>query len=391
MCVLALWNNGPHGALRDGCRMIIYCAVIAHFFRISNQDPPAYRKLSECSGRIATLLEKPEIQSQRALLACLDDLLGAIYSLFYAIHHEHDDTRTQALTLPDISNVLVRAKDMTSGKVRTDGKWTAGYYVNSALFRLASVYHRALQIVVGTQGQSFKVLLRGTHAWFKSCQGSVWACSALKKVDDEVNGLKHTPQGIFTGRNVAFDDAVQAAEELLTLLEAFQVRGGKSVSEPTKDERIAAIEHIVYEYANLMSAAFHSLRGPAPMRTHCDDAFLIGHRKLGDFLLVDVRRYGDEIVALDYLPMQSSRSWSLPTWEKTWRAPMNKQLTHLAYARVREPQEWDHRKWVPLLETEFRGAWRTFWEAVTDAEFLAEYERQIQHCQAKQGFAQIKL
>jgi hypothetical protein len=191
---------------------------------------------------------------------------------------------------------------MNSCDVRTDGKWTAGYYFNGALFRLASVYHRALQIVVGTQGERFGILLRKTQVWFKASKGSEWSSLALKKVSDEVNGLKHTPEGIFTGRNVAFEDAVQATEELLAF-EAFQETGWKPICDPEREERIAAIEHVVYEYANLMSAAFHSLRGPAPARTHSDDAFLLGYRKLGDFLLLDIRRYGDEIIALDYLPI----------------------------------------------------------------------------------------
>lgn len=364
--------------------------MTARFFRATDQSGSAYRQLSDCSGRIATLLEKAGIHSQYAFLACLDDLLGAVYSLFHAVYHGYA-CRPEILTQPDISSVLLRAKDMNRCEVRTDGKWTAGYYFNGALFRLASVYHRALQIVVGTQGERFEVLLRKTRVWFKSCQGSDWASPALRKVSDEVNGLKHSPQGIFTGRNVAFEDAVQATEELLALLEAFEATGRKPICDPAREERIAAIEHVVYEYANLMSAAFHSLRGPAPVHTHSDDAFLLGYRKLGDFLMLDIRRYGDEIIALDYLPMGTVRAWSLRTWEDTWRKPMNKQLTHIAYARIRQPKPWDHRKWVPRLEAEFREAWNGFWTTVSDAEFVGEYRRQLQHCQEKEGFSEIKL
>ena len=364
--------------------------MTTELFQVSDQDPAANRKLAECSERIAALLDKPEVRRQNAVLACLDDLLGVVYSLFYAIHHEYA-SRPQTLSSPDIDALLVRARDMGHCRIRTDGKWTAGYYFNSALFRLASVYHRTLEIVVGTQGESFKVLLRKTQVWFKSSQGSDWACGSLKKVNNEVNALKHTPQGIFSGRNVAFEDAVSSAEELMTLLEAFQTTGGRPISDPTRVERIAAIEHVVYEYANLMSAAFYSLNGPAPMRTHSDDAFLLGYRKLGDFLMLDRRRYGDEILALDFLPIQSSRSWNLPTWEDEWRALMNKQLTHIAYARVRKPHPWDHGKWVPRLEAEFREAWKTFRGTVADPEFSEEFDRQVASCRNKEGFSTIKL
>ena len=125
-----------------------------------------------------------------------------------------------------------------------------------------------------------------------------------------------------------------------------------------------------------MSAAFHSLHGPAPMRTHSDDAFLLGFRKLGDFLMEDWRRYGDDVLALDYLPT-GLREPEPAYLAKAWRRPMNKQLTHIAYERVRRPQPWDHRKWIPPLEAEFRNAWRNFLGAVTNAAFKAEYERQI--------------
>jgi hypothetical protein len=44
------------------------------------------------------------------------------------------------------------------------------------------------------------------------------------------------------------------------------------------------LEHVCYEYANLISAAHWSINGQAPWRTNVDDAFLLGYRKLRDFL-----------------------------------------------------------------------------------------------------------
>ena len=191
---------------------------MADLLGISDQDSAAYGQLSGFSGRVATLLELPGIHSESPLLACLDDLLGAVYSLFYAIHHGYAD-RTGPLTPADINAVLVRARDMTDRRVRTEGKWAAGYYFNSALFRIASVYHRVLKIVVGNQGDKFETLVCCTRARFKSSRKFDWVSGALEKVNGEVNGLKHTPEGIFTGRNVAFADAILAIEELLVLIE----------------------------------------------------------------------------------------------------------------------------------------------------------------------------
>lgn len=88
-------------------------------------------------------------------------------------------------------------------------------------------------------------------------------------------------------------------------------------------------------------------------------------------------RYKDDVLALDYVPVGSTRTWSLATWTQEWRNTMNKQLTHIAYERVRQPKEWVHWKWVPTLEGEFRDAWKIFWAAVIDADFKAEYDRLI--------------
>jgi hypothetical protein len=159
---------------------------------------------------------------------------------------------------------------------------------------------------------------------------------------------------------------------------------------PTKDEKSKAIEHVVYEYANLMAAAFHAMRETGPVRTHSDDAFLLGYRKLGNFLLND-DRVKDDVLALDYLAVGSTRTWGLVTWSQEWRSTMNKQLTHITYERVRQPKIWDHRKWTPKLEREFRDAWKMFWDAVIDTDFKAEYDKQISICRGKRGFANIVL
>ena len=152
------------------------------------------------------------------------------------------------------------------------------------------------------------------------------------------------------------------------------------------------IGHTCYEYANLMSAAYWTMHGAAPWRTNADDAFLLGYRKLGDFLLNRTRstRNGDElpdILALDYLPSGYAPTWTLVTWTKQWRTEMNRQLAHLSFIR---DKEWIHYKWVPVLEGEFRAAWAEFLNAV-DQQYRGEFAAQIAHCQRKQGFAGIKL
>src|SRR5690349_1712180 len=104
------------------------------------------------------------------------------------------------------------------------------------------------------------------------------------------------------------------------------------------DDLKRGIEHVCYEYANLISAAHWSINGRAPWRTNVDDAFLLGYRKLRDFLLKDKRseRKGVEVpdvVASDYLQPGFARTWQLPSWESEWQAEMDKQLAHI---RARE-------------------------------------------------------
>lgn len=151
---------------------------------------------------------------------------------------------------------------------------------------------------------------------------------------------------------------------------------------PTPDLLHSGIRHVCYEYKNLISAAHYSMNGQAPWRTHCDDAFLLGYRKLRDFLLDDYRStHGRaellDILALDYLPSNSTRCWSLPTWDKEWRHQMNKQLAHLSFKR---DKEWNHLKWLPLLEQEMQNAWSKFLLEI-DQQYASEFHLQLEIAQ----------
>jgi hypothetical protein len=152
------------------------------------------------------------------------------------------------------------------------------------------------------------------------------------------------------------------------------------------------IVHVCYEYANLISAAHCDIHGAAPWRTHCDDAFLLGYRKMRDFLLKGKRtaRNGAElpdILATDYLPAGTILTWTLPTWETEWQAEMDKQLAHITFEREKE---WNHLKWVPTLEREMREAWTKFIDAL-DAQTKADFVAEIAMCQKKPGFSGVKL
>lgn len=170
--------------------------------------------LSAYAGKIGKLLNTPVAQKNPDLAGALDDFLGSVYALIRAKNHSFTD-RTGPI---DIAAVEKRAQMIAAGKVRTDGKWVAGFYFNNALFRTAAVYHRILKIVTGKD------------AYVPSLRAEVqplyphWTCRNLDMVHRQVNELKHEPRGIHDERTVTYADALAAVGELLDLIDAWTVR-----------------------------------------------------------------------------------------------------------------------------------------------------------------------
>jgi hypothetical protein len=193
------------------------------YLSLSTGTEVGCQKLFEFAGRIVTLLESQKVRSSPSMQASLDDLLGAVYSLIYAEYHRFEK-RSQSLSFQDVQAVTTRAKDISNHRVRTDGKWTAGFYYNNALFRISAVYHRALKIVTGREAEDGNVnaFRPAAEKLYKNWRKCVWSSTNLKKLHREVNQLKHTTKGIYEGRNVQFDEAVQALDELLKLIEAWR-------------------------------------------------------------------------------------------------------------------------------------------------------------------------
>jgi hypothetical protein len=191
--------------------------------RKRTRNDPQFVKLTALAGRIAQLLgSKPPVK--HSLQACLDDLLGAVYSLMYAKHYKFV-SRPQALGQKDMDNVLIRARKMAVSKLRTEGKWTAGSYFNNALFRTAAVYHRALKVLTGNeQVKNIYVdkLEPDAKKRYESVRQVPWANGNVRKVHDEVTDLKHASSGILGGRDIQFDTAVGAVSEVLDLIETLQ-------------------------------------------------------------------------------------------------------------------------------------------------------------------------
>ena len=179
-----------------------------------------FKRLAGFASRIAAVLERPGVQSNPHLLGALDDFLGAIYALIFAKQRDFIDRTGQSIQ-PD--KVLKRAKQLRNGKVRTEGKWIAGFHFNSALFRLAAVNHRVLKIVIGqpSTGKNVPTLRTAADKLYLACTKQKWSRQNIDKVHAEVTDLKHTPKGKFYRRNVKYVVAVNSVGEVLDLIEAW--------------------------------------------------------------------------------------------------------------------------------------------------------------------------
>lgn len=183
---------------------------------------PTHHALSKYAGRIGTLLNASDVRANPDLAGSLDDFLGAVYALIQAKLHDFAD-RTGPI---QIKAVQKRAQKIAAGKVRTDGKWIAGFHFNNALFRTAAVQHRILKIIIG-KDNSVPKLRNEAKMVFPQ-----WTSDKLDVVHDQVNVLKHERRGVHDARTVAYSDAVAAVGELLNLIEAWTTANALSTTKP---------------------------------------------------------------------------------------------------------------------------------------------------------------
>ncbi|MCI0724733.1 MAG: hypothetical protein L0338_38090 [Acidobacteria bacterium] len=181
--------------------------------------------------RIAILLGSAKVTKSVYALATLDDFLGATYALILAFHNDPPFQYPRGKA--DAQVVLDRARSIAKAhNVRMNGKWMAGFHFNSALFRLSAVYHRSLKVVTGKPTSRAHVgsdrdsnsLLSQAKRIYTTWTNRSWDNDNIARVHEEVNDLKHTAAGKFWGRNVSQRVAIRAVEELLGLLETWNLQ-----------------------------------------------------------------------------------------------------------------------------------------------------------------------
>ncbi len=185
-------------------------------------------KLKALAQRLETFMKPARGESERDPL---DYLLGALHGLFQAKRlgfkdrdHALDDARGRSPQgVPYWKYAaLTRVRFMAEGRLRVDGAWVAGFYFNSALVRLAAVFDRTVRLKATRKGLDRRG--RGSrppsvYDLLRALGLGLFTKGELAKVYQEVNPLKHKPEGLAEGRHVTMADATIAFGQMLELLE----------------------------------------------------------------------------------------------------------------------------------------------------------------------------
>ena len=148
---------------------------------------------------------------------------------------------------------------------------------------------------------------------------------------------------------------------------------------PSEADRIAAVHHVVHEYANFVSSAemvrhgtdIYGTHFQPPINTHVSHAFYLNCRKLADFFQNRLGPDKDDILAEHFLPGYRA---ALPICDG-WRTPMNKQLAHVTYYRDKSSREIDSAACMELYR-ELKSTWRDFRTGLPEP-FRSEFVRKI--------------
>jgi hypothetical protein len=146
----------------------------------------------------------------------LDYILGALFGLARAQEAGFRDRKGAHFPIyrPHLANYALEIpKNQNVNQL-----WTAGFYFNSAIQRIASAFDRIPRML----GAKKKKKLGGkqvyTSAKERMTQVNRTSFDKWERVYDEVNAFKHDPKGRAAGRTVTMSDAIESFEQMLNLL-----------------------------------------------------------------------------------------------------------------------------------------------------------------------------
>lgn len=158
-----------------------------------------------------------ELPDHPAITDTLDYVLGALYGLVQAHKLGFRDRSTQYVSVyrPHLANY---ARQVSGGSL-LDSVWTAGFYFNSGIQRLAAAFDRLPQMLGARMQKQTAGRRRSTTAKERMAEVNRNSCHHWEIVYDEVNAFKHRPEGRAAGRTVTMNDAVEAFGEMARLVQ----------------------------------------------------------------------------------------------------------------------------------------------------------------------------
>lgn len=172
-----------------------------------NPSNPDFSILSGSARRVADLLNRVAANPGSPIVAPLDDLLGALYCLVFAL----DNGFKGKAGASELKPVIDRANQIAKGEIKDDGNWMAGFHFNSAMFRISAILDRLPKALAGSH--------EGAVAAYSAKRGQTWSNKKAHAIRTEVNTVKHDDVGLWAGRNADMATALSAIDELLDLAE----------------------------------------------------------------------------------------------------------------------------------------------------------------------------
>lgn len=153
---------------------------------------------------------------------------------------------------------------------------------------------------------------------------------------------------------------------------------------------MAAVQHIVHDYAVLVSAGMEVTKSHrAPLNHHVQYSFLVQCRNFGEFFSRKPARRKNDIQARNFIGRKTT--FKFKEWSK-WATHMDKHLFHLTYDRVKNTRLWKGGNDNSVLLAEFQAAWRTFHASPQlSSRVKAEFHKEITKKLSEPAFADLDL
>lgn len=163
--------------------------------------------LTEISKRLAQGLD--DLPDHPAVVDVFDYLAGAIFSVVRAGPQFLNRRGGQVANYKKmLSRYLSEMPDGPS----PNPYWVCGYYVNSAMLRIAACYDRIPKMIL-------KRKKGNAHQLMQAICVDPSSYANWRAVYEEVNKLKHDAEGLASGRHVSKDEVMRALNEIVSLLE----------------------------------------------------------------------------------------------------------------------------------------------------------------------------